>query len=378
MDIAVILPTYNERDNIPHVIRSLSAALEQFRWEAIFVDDDSPDGTAEVIANYARTMPNIRLIHRIGRRGLSTACIDGMMASQAKFLAVMDADGQHDERVLPRMLERLHAESLDVVVATRHADGGSMGEFCAGRVLLSRTGRALSKAVCRTHLSDPMSGFFALRRDFLLEVVHDLQGCGFKVLVDLLASARRPVRVGEVGYTFRERCHGESKLDALVGVEYITLVLSKLLDGMVSAEMLLYLLVGTAALLLHMLVLVLLGREMHLHFIAVQVCAAVLAGALIFQVNNRITFRDRRLRGMRILLGAMQFAAACSLGLWASEFVARTLLHDGIVGTVSGTAGAVFGTVWNLSVASQFTWGLRLRLPKLAEEPYRGILEVPR
>ena len=199
-------------------------------WELIFVDDDSPDDTAAVIAEYARRDRRIRLIHRVGRRGLSSACIEGMLATTANYVAVMDADMQHDETILPQMLATLREGSLDIVVGTRNAEGGSMGEFGRHRVLLSRMGQKVSNAVCRCDVTDPMSGFFLCRRSFFLEVVRHLNGGGFKILVDMLASADRPVRLAEVGYTFRARTHGESKLDVNTAVEYLFLVLDKLTD----------------------------------------------------------------------------------------------------------------------------------------------------
>jgi dolichol-phosphate mannosyltransferase len=362
MDFAVVLPTYNERENIPLVVFRLTDALDGLAWEAIFVDDDSPDGTAEVIADHARTNGRIRLIHRVGRRGLASACIEGMMATPATFVAVMDADLQHDETALPEMLARMRRESLDVIVGTRNSDGGSMGEFAKGRVLLSRLGQRISHAVCRCELTDPMSGFFMLRRSFLLEVVHDLQGGGFKILVDLLASARRPLRLGEVGYTFRARQHGESKLDIIVGIEYLSLILNKLSGGVLPAEFTQYLLVGGAGLVTHLALLLILMDFGHVHFVAAQLDATFLAMMENFFLNNLITFRDRRLRGTRLATGMARFGLACSFGAWANVVFARTLWQADARWFLSGMAGIVLGSVWNLSISSMFTWKMQRRV----------------
>src|SRR5271168_4438020 len=126
LDIAIVLATFNERENVSEMITRVSAALTGLSWEMIFVDDDSPDGTAEVIRTFAVEDSRIRLIQRIGRRGLSSAYIEGMLSTTANFVAVLDADLQHDERILPQMLQKLRTEALDIVVATRNADGGSM------------------------------------------------------------------------------------------------------------------------------------------------------------------------------------------------------------------------------------------------------------
>lgn len=234
--LSVIVPTYNERGNITELITRMDAALRGIAWEIIFVDDDSPDGTAALIASHARRDSRVRLLHRIHRRGLSSACIEGMLATTAPFIAVMDADMQHDEAILPTMLDRLRAQHLDLVVGTRNAEGGSMGAFCRKRRLLSRYGQLVSQAICSCQITDPMSGFFLLNRSFFLEVVHDLYGGGFKILLDILSSAGGPINIAEVGYTFHLRTYGESKLDINTGVEYFRLVLHKLTGGLLPSR----------------------------------------------------------------------------------------------------------------------------------------------
>ena len=352
----MVLPTYNERENIPLIIARLTESLHGFAWEAIFVDDDSPDGTADVISAHARMDSRIRLIHRVGRRGLASACIEGMMATQAFFVAVMDADLQHDETILPRMLARLRHESLDVVVGTRNADGGGMGEFCHGRLLLSRIGRSISHAVCKCQLTDPMSGFFMLRRSFLLEVVHDLQGGGFKILVDLLASSQRPVSIGEVGYTFGARRYGESKLDAIVGIEYLLLIANKLMGGIIPEQLTFFMVVGGLGLITHLATLLILVRFQHLHFVTAQTIATCITMTENFFLNNLITFRDHRLRGVRMISGITRFALVCSFGAWANVVFARALWQSGTLWYLAGIAGIVLGSVWNLSISSLLTW----------------------
>src|ERR1700683_3894473 len=149
LELAVVIPTYNETQNIPLVLAALEKALRGIEWEVVFVDDNSPDKTAEVIRVLAVTNRRIRVLERIGRRGLSSACIEGMLATPAPYIAVMDADMQHDESILPKMLERMKSEHLDVVVGSRKIEGGSMGEFARERVWLSNFGTRISKLVCR-------------------------------------------------------------------------------------------------------------------------------------------------------------------------------------------------------------------------------------
>ena len=358
-EICVVVPTYNERENVPLLIEELSVSLNGLNWEAVFVDDDSVDGTSDVVSAYAKANPRIRLIHRIGRRGLSSACLEGMLSSQAPLLAVIDADLQHDSSILPAMMQRLRQDSNDVVVGSRNADGGSMGEFCRSRVLISRAGQRLSQCICRCNISDPMSGFFLIRREFLMDVVRDLRGEGFKILVDMLSSARRPVRFAEVGYTFRSRTHGESKLDATVAIEYLFLVLNKLLGDVIPVQLTMFMLVGSIGLILHLLTLLYLVDVRHVHFLTAQVSATFLAMAENFFLNNRITFRDRRLKGKHLLPGILRFAATCSFGAWANFIFTRALWQSGVEWIVAGFAGIMIASVWNLSVSSFVTWPVR-------------------
>jgi dolichol-phosphate mannosyltransferase len=363
--IAVVLPTFNEKGNIPAVIERVSAALMGLDWELIFIDDDSPDGTSDVVRAYAREDRRIRLIQRIGRRGLSTACIEGMMATAADYIAVMDADLQHDETILPRMLQKLRSEDLDIVVATRGGDG-DMGEFAPSRVFLSRMGRLVSRVVSGSDLTDPMSGFFVLHRSFFAEVVHGLHQGGFKILVDILATSNRPVRVGEVGYSFRNRLYGKSKLDLSVALEYLFLVLDKLTGGIIPPRFFYFALVGSTGLVVHFSFLWLLYMRLHLSFTAAQAWATFAAMTGNYFLNNLITFRDRSLHGRYLLIGMVTFWIACSFGAWANVSFAGSLLRSGMPWYFAALVGTVLSAVWNYSISSIFTW--QMPRPKRSEE----------
>lgn len=353
--VAVVLPTFNERENIPAVIERLSAVLAGLDWELIFVDDDSPDGTSDVVRAFASADRRIRLIQRVGRRGLSTACIEGMMATAADYIAVMDADLQHDETILPRMLQKLRSEDLDVVVATRGGDG-DMGEFAPRRVFLSRMGRRVSQMVSGSELTDPMSGFFVLRRSFFIEVVRDLHQGGFKILVDMLATSSRRVRLGEVGYSFRNRLYGKSKLDLSVALEYLFLVLDKLTGGTIPSRFFYFALVGSTGLLVHFSFLWLLYMRLHLGFIPAQAWATLAAMTGNFFLNNLITFRDRSLHGRYLLIGMFTFWMACAFGAWVNVSFAGSLLHSGVPWYLAALVGNIVSAVWNYSISSIFTW----------------------
>ena len=254
-DLAIVLPTFNESGNVGPMVDRLEKALAGIHYEVIFVDDDSPDGTADVVRRLARDHDNLRVLHRIGRRGLASACIEGILAASAPFVAVMDADLQHDESILPEMLRRMREENLDLVVGSRNIAGGSMGEFSRWRVKLSQLGKRLSLMGAEHELSDPMSGFFMVRVATFERFAHRLSGIGFKILLDIVLSAGPDLRIGEVPYRFRLREHGESKLDVMVGLEYFELLVDKHLGNLVNVRFVLFAMVGAVGVGVHLLIL---------------------------------------------------------------------------------------------------------------------------
>ncbi len=359
LELSVVLPTFNERENVVPVLARLEAALSGIRYEVVFVDDDSPDGTADEVRRVARRNPQIRILKRIRRRGLSSACIEGMFATAAPWIVVMDADLQHDETIIPAMLRRIQTENLDIVIGTRKAAGGSMGDFAASRVRLSNAGSYLSNLVSRHKLSDPMSGFFMISRSYLEDVSHTLSGLGFKILLDLVASSRRAVRIGEEPYTFRSRMFGESKLDILVGLEYLQLLLDKLIGDYVPVRFVIFGMVGTLGAVLHLVILWLLYIVAGESFLLAQAAAAFVVMTANFMLNNLITYRDRRLRGADFLRGLLSFYVACSIGAFVNVRVATFIAAGGWPWYVAGLLGTILGSVWNFGVTSIFTWRQR-------------------
>jgi dolichol-phosphate mannosyltransferase len=356
VELSITLPTFNECDNVKQVLENLERAMGSILYEVIFVDDDSRDGTADLVRSIAQRDPKVRIVHRVNRRGLSSACIEGMMSSAAPYIAVMDADLQHDERILPEMLKQLIAEDLDIVVGSRNVEGGSMGDFAKTRVALSMLGRRLSEAICRCEIHDPMSGFFVLRHSFLLEVVHRTSGLGFKILVDLLSSSPRPVRFGEVPYTFRARQHGESKLDITVGVEYLQLVVDKLIGSFIPSSFVLFALVGGIGAVLHLSLLWLLLSAFSTSFPVAQTVSTVVAMTANFLLNNLITYRDRKLKGWGLVRGMVSFYVACSIGVFINLRLADSAIAAGTPWYLAGLVGLAIGSVWNYGVTRLFTW----------------------
>ncbi|HRE42918.1 MAG TPA: glycosyltransferase family 2 protein [Terricaulis sp.] len=356
-ELAIIAPTFNERENVGELIKLLDAALQGRAWEIVFVDDDSTDGTPEALINIARADPRVRVIRRIGRRGLSTAVVEGVLATSAPIVAVMDADLQHDERILPDMIARIEQGDCDLVVGSRYVDGGGVGDWSAQRQSFSRFATKLAKLVVKADLTDPMSGFFVIRREAFEGAVRRLSGQGFKVLLDVLASSPAKLRVAEAPYTFRNRIHGESKLDSAVLWDYAALLLDKTIGRFVPVRFVMFILVGGLGVFVHFGVLTLLFQGLGQSFLAGQTAAAIVAMTFNFFVNNALTYRDKRLRGAGALLrGLLTFYAVCSIGLIANIGIANFLFEEAYGWWLSGVAGILVGAVWNYAASAVFTW----------------------
>ena len=354
-ELSIVVPTFNEAENVPLVVTRVAAALADTGWEIIFVDDDSPDGTAAAARRIAHTDPRVRCLRRIGRRGLAGACIEGMLASSASTVAVMDADLQHDETLLPRMLASIE-QGADLAIGTRFADGGTArGGLSRVRHWGSQLATAAARRFLGVRLSDPMTGFFMMRRELFDALAPRLSTHGFKVLLDIVASSKQPLRIVELPFEFHARRHGQSKLDSLVVLEYLGLLLAKLSRDWLSLRFVLFALVGATGLIVHLLALRQ-GLTLGMDFDWAQTLAAYAAMTSNFVLNNQLTYRDRRLRGLSALRGLLTFYAVCSVGTIANVGVANWVYGSRPSWWLAGTAGAIMGVVFNYAASSMLTW----------------------
>jgi dolichol-phosphate mannosyltransferase len=356
---SVVVPSFNERDNIAPLVEKLEKALAGITWELIVVDDDSPDGTAEVVKALAREHPHIHCIHRIGRHGLSSACIEGIASSEAPYVAVMDADHQHDETILPQMLARAEAGD-QIVIGSRYVAGGSAGDGLSPiREWGSRSANWVSRLMSGFRTSDPMSGFFLVRRSLFEEIAEKLAPEGFKILLDILLTAgrrHRDLKVSDVPYTFRKRLSGESKMSLLIVAQLIGLWGSRLTGGFLPVTFVLFALVGLSGVFVHLGTLTVAFKLAGLDFTVSQLVATLVAMTSNFILNNEFTYADRRLRGWRFLAGMLSFFAICSVGALANMSLATMIysVRPGIY--VAGLVGALVGAVFNYAVTRIFTW----------------------
>ncbi len=355
-ELAVIVPTYNEAENVAEIVRRVALALEGLDWELIFVDDDSPDATWRRVRALGREDRRVRVLQRVGRRGLSSACIEGMLSTSAPYLAVIDGDLQHDETRLRVMLDRLRAGDLDIVVGSRYTDGGGVGDWDARRQTMSRLAGAMGRALIRVDLKDPMSGFFMLRADLLQTCVRNLSGVGYKILLDIFASCPTPPRFAEVPYEFRLRSAGESKLDKAVLWEYLLMLLQKVLGPVIPIRFIAFSLIGGLGVLVHLVVLWLLHRAAGFDFLTGQSAATLVAMTSNFFLNNLLTYRDMRLKGRALIWGWVSFTLACSVGALANVGIATYLFQADSSWVLSAVAGILVGAVWNYAVTAVYTW----------------------
>jgi dolichol-phosphate mannosyltransferase len=357
-ELSVIVPTRNEHDNVRTVYEALCRTLQGIDWEAIFVDDDSQDGTPEVIYRLASQDRRVRCIERIGRRGLASACVEGILASSAPYVAVMDADLQHDERLLPRMLDTLKSEPMvDAVVGSRYVEQGSIGTWNRHRAWLSNLATRIGRSVMQVPIADPMSGFFMLRREAFQKSLRHLSSIGFKILLDIFASSPRPLQVKEIPFRFGERHAGESKFDALIGWEYLMLLADKVIGHVIPIRFVVFTLVGGLGLVVHLAALWLCLNLMQLTFELSQATATGVAIIGNFTLNNWLTYHDRRLIGWKFVRGLFSFALICGFGAVANVGIASLLFtQHHAVWWVAGIAGAAMSAVWNYAVTSTLTW----------------------
>jgi dolichol-phosphate mannosyltransferase len=355
LELAVIIPTFNESANVERLLERLAISLAGISWEAVFVDDNSPDGTSDVVRQIACRNRNVRIIQRIGRRGLSSAVVEGMLATAAPMLAVIDGDMQHDEAILPQLYAKVASGEADLAIGTRYTEGGGTGDWNSNRVRLSQWATKISKLALRANVTDPMSGYFVISRSLLMEAVPRLSGVGFKILLDIIASLRSSPTIAEIPYVFRSRITGESKAGALAAAQYLTLLVDKTVGRFIPLRLLSFLTVGGLGVFVHLAVL---GSALSMgsQFLSAEILATLTAMTTNFFLNNIFTYHDRRLRGWKILRGILSYYAVCGIGGLANIGIGTWLNGQNSSWWIAGLAGILVGTIWNFAASSFVTW----------------------
>lgn len=356
-ELTIVLPAFNEAKNIPLIVEKISATMGKIAHEIIVVDDNSPDGTAGVTRELAPSRPNVRCIRRVGRRGLSGACIEGMMAANAPIVAIMDADMQHDETRLPVMLNAIK-QGADLVIGSRYVDGGdhSSGFQQEARAKGSELVTALANYITGNFTTDPMSGFFMMTREAADKAAEYVSRDGFKILFDIVSRFGKEFKIVEVPFQFRERVEGESKLGFLVTIQFLGLWVSRFTGGIIPMRFMLYALVGTTGLGVHMATLFLLTERFGVGFFDAQLIAAFVAMSSNFLLNNEVTYAHRKLTGIRFFIGLGTFYIICSIGAIANLSIAVNVLDFNQSAGFAGLVGALMNAVFNYAVTKLVTW----------------------
>ncbi len=359
LELSVVIPTFNERENVGAIVESLERVLGTDGWEVVFVDDASPDGTADAVRRLARQDRRVRLISRHNRRGLASAVVEGALAASGEIIAVMDGDLQHDESVLPELYRRVAEGEADIASASRFLeDHAREGLSSDQRLQMSNTGIAMANRFFGLELTDPLTGFFVVRRDRLEAAVPHLSGLGFKILLDLVTSMDPPPRVSEVPFRFRQRAAGESKLDRRVMYDFMLFFMEKWIGRFapIPGTWLSLALVSALGLLTHLAVVIPAVSVFNVPFVPAQLLATAASMFATFSANNLISHRDSTLRGRRFWTGFAVFTLLCAIGIAANVGVAALIRADfpQLLYIVPALAGAMISVLWNFAASKAF------------------------
>jgi dolichol-phosphate mannosyltransferase len=356
--LSIVLPTYNERDNVAPIVAELLPLQSRCELEILFVDDDSADGTAERVVELAHRHPPVRLIRRVGRAGLSSAIKEGILDATGDLVVVMDCDGQHEPATVSAAVDVLQRSGADLVIGSRfHAEARIHG-------LSQRRERqsSLANAVARfslpryRQLTDFMSGFFVLRPAATLPFVRRVDVNGFKFLYELLSISGGQLRVEEVPLRFQPRITGASKLDLAIIWDLGVSILHTLLWRSVPRRAISFALVGSSGVVVQLAASHLL-MALGMGFDRALPPAVVAAATSNYLINNALTFRFQRQSGLALLRGLLKFLVVASLPVLANVGVAsafyRLVAHDTFAAQL---AGIVVVFVWNYAASSRFVW----------------------
>ena len=356
--LSIVIPTYNEKENISKILERLQKQLQKITYEIIFVDDNSPDGTSKEVRSFMETSSKISLVHRIGRKGLAGAIIEGIFAANSELVAVMDCDMQHDEEKLLDMVNLFSKNnSLDLVIGSRFTQNGEISAKAFSRIreLGSKFTTTLIKRILHIKSTDPLSGFFMVKKETFLQKSNKLQTQGFKILADFLAISGNDIKIEEIGYTFKSRVAGESKMSYVTALELVGLVISQIFRGGVSIRFILFCMVGLSGIFVQLFVT---GIAMFLinQFPTSQTLGIIAAMTSNYFLNNSITFQERRLTSFDLIRGLLSFYFICSLGAFTNIAVSSYIFNFSSNWLISSFIGAIFGAAWNFTLTSIFTW----------------------
>lgn len=355
--LTIIIPTYNERDNIVPLVFEVAQALQGIDWAIFFVDDNSNDGTITQLESIANTNDRVDGVIRKGIRGLSGAVLTGLMYARSPYIAVMDADLQHDPKLIKRMLAGLESDSyIQVAVASRYTQSTKISGLNTSRLIGSIILTYVARIIISKKLTDPMSGFFITRRSTFSQLAPHLSHNGYKIMLDLVSGLPDKNAILEFPLIFRSRHTGQSKMDFRVLWELLLIFIQRSIKNLLPRRFLSFSLIGLVGLSIHMLALLILFALLEINFSLSQIAATAIAMLNNFLLNNYLTYQNSSLHGRKLVLGYLKFVLICTLGGLISYTIANHLLGQGMYWAISGCIGAIAAACWNYSLSKFFTW----------------------
>ena len=344
-DFTIIMPSFGERESLQSLIPEILSCSSNSLSKIIVVDDNSSDGTSEFIKNSTFNC-DVICINRLDRTGLSSAVIEGVMAADTKYVAVMDADGQHDPADLFAMYESIKNKQLDIIIGSRFVTNQQLDNHIGFRHTISKSGNQIANFLLKKELSDPMTGLFLFKRTIFVEQAHLIKPMGFKILLDFLFNIRnKNVKLEEFQINFRSRVAGESKIGLDVIFSFVDQILNKVTNGIYPEKLSAYLFVGTLGLVLNYSALILTHLVFGLSYQISQVTAVLFSMLTNFHLNNSITFVRKKKTGRSYLSGLVLFLAINSIGFMANINIAIYLYNNNNSWWLSSFVGVIAFTL---------------------------------
>jgi len=356
IDLSIVVATLNEEQNVKLLYNLIKASLDtKLKWEVIFVDDDSADDTVIKVNRLIEKNSNIKLIKRLNSRGLSSALIDGALSSNAKYILFMDSDLQHNPKFIFGMYERINRENLDIVSASRFSQNKKIG-LVDKRYKISILVNKIINKIFNINMLDSLTGFFIIEKKFFNKSVKNLSNKGFKLLLDIILSNKEYIKNQEITFEFNKRHSGFSKLDNKIIIDFIYLIIDKLIGWIVPARYILYSIVGSLGVIVQIVSFYLIYNQLNLFFSISNIISIFIAMNFNYNLNNIFTYSDLRLRGKKYIKGMFLFYFFCGFGALLNFFTSQIIFSLFSLDFFSVIIGAVIGSIWNYSMNTSFNW----------------------
>ena len=362
INLSIILPTFNERNNILPLLDELLKLSESYEIELIVVDDSSIDGTSSLVRELAKEDRRIRLINRLGRAGLSSAIKEGCLCASGEVLAIMDTDGQHEVSSISKGIKKLIEDKLDFVIGSRFLDKSAIRGLSDAR----KEGSNLANSLARfslpgtyNHLTDFMSGCMILDRQSCISFIEKIDVNGFKFFYELLAVSKGKLKGKEIELTFQPRRHGKSKLDVAIVWDFLVSLVHTSLQRTIPRKAISFGFVGATGVVIQLFVVYFSIWFIGIEFKRALPFAVVIAASTNYLINNALTFRSNRLKNKALIIGLIKFLIVSSLPIFANVGLATTFFNYITTNTLlSQLAGIVVVFIWNYAASSKLVWNI--------------------